>query len=221
MLTASATARALSWAVALTAAMADTQNARLEAWHPAFGQVRPQAGHIRVSAALRARVAHCPRVQHDVLSNRRLTGVGAITERLAGQDAYTLRCARQVIGAVEDMATWHACVVQMELSSATDNPIFPDHDGVLALLGGKFMGQQGALASDAPSNAIGALCKTLSGREKMSCAAFLPRQLPARTLKRLADAPPLWPAKASRRSRQRRLHHPQYCLKPIPGMQTT
>lgn len=154
VLNASAISRALSWAVALTAALAETQNGHVEAWHPAFGEVRPHAGQIYVAAALRARVAQSARVQHGFLSDRRLNGVGSITEHQAGQDAYTLRCAPQVIGAVMDTASWHARVVQTELCSATDNPIFPDSAHVLALHGGNFMGQHVALASDAVSNAI-------------------------------------------------------------------
>jgi tyrosine ammonia-lyase len=79
-----------------------------------------------------------------------------LTEAVAGQDAYTLRCAPQVIGAVWDTASWHRAVVTTEFQSATDNPIFPDHVGgeVHALHGGNFMGMHVSLASDALSNAI-------------------------------------------------------------------
>ena len=55
------------------------------------------------------------------------------------QDAYALRCMPQVHGAVRDALT-HACgIVEIEINSATDNPlIFPDSGEVLS--GGNFHG---------------------------------------------------------------------------------
>lgn len=156
VLNAVAARRAISWAIALTAGLAETQNGRVEAWHAAFGNVRPHPGQIAAAAALRRRVDGSQRVERSILADRRLNGVGNVTEQSAGQDAYTLRCAPQVIGAVWDTASWHALVVETEFSAATDNPIFPDGaaDTVLVLHGGNFMGQHVGLASDALSNAI-------------------------------------------------------------------
>ena len=79
-----------------------------------------------------------------------------MTETMAGQDAYTLRCAHQVIGAAWDTASWHRAVVETEFQSATDNPIFPHtpEGEVHALHGGNFMEMHVSLASDALSNAI-------------------------------------------------------------------
>ncbi|MEM9784963.1 MAG: aromatic amino acid ammonia-lyase [Pseudomonadota bacterium] len=159
VLNAARAGRAIAWSIALSAAMAETQQARLEAWHPAFGQLRPHARQADVARQLCARLAGSEQVNREILADRRLDRDVCVTEDLAGQDAYTLRCAPQVIGAVWDTLDWHDQVVATELSSVTDNPIFPpgNTDETLVLHGGNFMGQHVGLASDALANAVGVL----------------------------------------------------------------
>lgn len=63
------------------------------------------------------------------------------------QDAYSLRCTPQVLGAVRDAIEYAARVVTTEINSATDNPlIFPKTKTFLS--GGNFHGQPIALAMD-------------------------------------------------------------------------
>ncbi len=63
------------------------------------------------------------------------------------QDAYTLRCSPQVHGASRDAIAHVRGVVEIELGSATTNPlIFPETGEFL--LGGNFHGQPLALAAD-------------------------------------------------------------------------
>ena len=63
------------------------------------------------------------------------------------QDAYSLRCTPQVIGAVRDSLDYIYQVVSTEINSATDNPlIFPESN--IYLSGGNFHGQPIALAMD-------------------------------------------------------------------------
>ena len=133
-----------------------------------------------------ARVAGSGRVVTAPLAGRRLTGLGTTTEKLAGQDACTLRCAPQVIGAVADTADFHAQVVARELQSATDNPIFPgDEEEVLALHGGNFMGQHVGLASDALSSAIVVLAGLAERQMARLTDETLNRGLPAFLLRGL------------------------------------
>ncbi len=61
------------------------------------------------------------------------------------QDAYSLRAAPQVLGAVKDTIDYVESVVVTEMNSVTDNPLIFD-DG--ALSGGNFHGEPVALASD-------------------------------------------------------------------------
>jgi histidine ammonia-lyase len=63
------------------------------------------------------------------------------------QDAYSLRCAPQVHGAVRDTISFAASVFSVELGSVVDNPIvFPDDGDVVS--GGNFHGQPLAFALD-------------------------------------------------------------------------
>jgi histidine ammonia-lyase len=62
------------------------------------------------------------------------------------QDAYSLRCTPQVLGAVADAIAFAEGVAQVELNASTDNPmVFPDGD---VLSGGNFHGQPVAQALD-------------------------------------------------------------------------
>jgi histidine ammonia-lyase len=66
------------------------------------------------------------------------------------QDAYSLRCAPQVIGAARDALAFIRMVVENEINAATDNPlIFLDLDGEnKAISGGNFHGEPLAFAMD-------------------------------------------------------------------------
>jgi tyrosine ammonia-lyase len=134
--------------------MAECMGGRAEAWHPAFAQLRPHPGQVRAAAALRQRIDGGVHVVRQPIALRRLEVSHVETEELAGQDAYTLRCAPQVIGAFLDQAAWHDGVVEIELNAVTDNPILPEDYDPPALHGGNFMGQHVALASDALSSAV-------------------------------------------------------------------
>ncbi|MEO0904206.1 MAG: aromatic amino acid ammonia-lyase, partial [Pseudomonadota bacterium] len=99
--------RAIGWSIALTAAMAEVQNARIEAWHPAFGALRPHPRQAEVAQRICTALDGSGRVIRQHLADRVLTDADRGTEEHAGQDAYSLRCAPQVIGAVWDMLDWH------------------------------------------------------------------------------------------------------------------
>ena len=66
------------------------------------------------------------------------------------QDAYTLRCIPQVHGTVRDAIAYARWVMEIELNSATDNPlIFIDEaDQAAVLSGGNFHGEPLAVALD-------------------------------------------------------------------------
>ncbi len=69
------------------------------------------------------------------------------------QDAYSLRCTPQVLGAARDATDYVKNVVTIELNSATDNPlIFPESQSFLS--GGNFHGQPIAIAMDLLSTAM-------------------------------------------------------------------
>jgi histidine ammonia-lyase len=70
------------------------------------------------------------------------------------QDAYSLRCAPQVHGAVRDTLSEARRVFSIELNSATDNPLVLDGD---VLSGGNFHGEPLALQLDYLAIALAAL----------------------------------------------------------------
>ena len=76
------------------------------------------------------------------------------------QDAYSLRCTPQVHGAAHDVLDQVAATLEVELNSATDNPlVFPASDGVAEaiLSGGNFHGQPVAMAADQIALALATL----------------------------------------------------------------
>jgi histidine ammonia-lyase len=62
------------------------------------------------------------------------------------QDAYSLRCAPQVHGAVRDTIDFAQSIVEREINAATDNPLI--FDPSIALSGGNFHGEPIALVAD-------------------------------------------------------------------------
>jgi histidine ammonia-lyase len=62
------------------------------------------------------------------------------------QDAYSLRCAPQVLGAVRDAIRFAEETVEVELNASTDNPLVFDNGEVIS--GGNFHGQPVAQALD-------------------------------------------------------------------------
>ncbi len=82
------------------------------------------------------------------------------------QDAYSLRCTPQVLGAVYDAVEFTARTVEVELNAATDNPlVFGDE----ILSGGNFHGQPVALALDVLTIAL----TTLAGIAERRIEAML------------------------------------------------
>ncbi|SHF03627.1 histidine ammonia-lyase [Caloramator proteoclasticus] len=104
-----------------------------DAYYYKVHNVRPQVGQQKCAQNL----------------NRILEGSTLTTKQgeLRVQDAYTLRCIPQVHGASKDAIEYVKRVVEIEINSATDNPlIFSDENRVIS--GGNFHGQPMALAMD-------------------------------------------------------------------------
>ncbi|MCE9584368.1 MAG: histidine ammonia-lyase [Planctomycetes bacterium] len=104
------------------------------AFDPRIQAVRPHPGQAasakRVMALMRGSAI---RVSHK--------GCGKV------QDQYSLRCVPQVHGAARDAISYAVGVVEVEMNSATDNPLVFPEDGAI-LSGGNFHGQPVAQAAD-------------------------------------------------------------------------
>lgn len=103
-------------------------------------QARNQRGQIAIAARVRELIAGSTLID--------------ATDRV--QDAYSLRAAPQVLGAVQDSLAFVRSIIEQELNAATDNPlIFLDLEGDnKALSGGNFHGEPIALAMDYLSIAV-------------------------------------------------------------------
>lgn len=74
------------------------------------------------------------------------------------QDAYSIRCGPQVMGAALDTIVFAQRLVEEEINAATDNPlIFADGSTGTALSGGNFHGESVGLACGAASMAVAEL----------------------------------------------------------------
>ncbi len=84
------------------------------------------------------------------------------------QDPYSFRCAPQVMGAVLDVLDYVKRILEIEMNSATDNPLVFADDGV-CLSGGNFHGQPISMAMDV----LGLALSTLSNISERRVAALL------------------------------------------------
>ena len=71
------------------------------------------------------------------------------------QDAYSLRCAPQVHGAVKDTLAFIQQTAFREINAATDNPLIIGQDSVIS--GGNFHGEPVGMAADFLSIAMSEL----------------------------------------------------------------
>lgn len=127
-------------------------------------RVRPHSGQI-TCASLMLRL-----VQGSDLLMRR--------DHKRVQDAYTLRCIPQVHGATLDALQYIRSVLEIEINSATDNPlIFPGSGDVIS--GGNFHGQPLALALDFLAIAVNELGNISERRIERMVNPALNNGLPA------------------------------------------
>jgi len=110
-------------------------------------EIRPHPGQ-RESAANLERLLEGSQIRESHITCRRV------------QDAYSLRCAPQVHGAVRDTLAEARRVFEIELNSVTDNPLVLDDEIVS---GGNFHGEPLAFALDYLAIALTALAGIRSG----------------------------------------------------------
>jgi histidine ammonia-lyase len=101
---------------------------------PRIHAARPHRGQIEAAALMRALLADSEIRESHREGDPRV------------QDAYSLRCAPQVLGAVADAIRFADETVAVELNASTDNPLVFDNGDVIS--GGNFHGQPVAQALD-------------------------------------------------------------------------
>jgi len=123
---------------------------------------RPHAGQIESAARMR-RLLEGSEIRQSHIACRRV------------QDAYSLRCAPQVHGAVRDTVAAASAVFTIELNSATDNPLVFDGE---ILSGGNFHGEPLAFQLDFLAVALCALSGLSERRVDRLVNPALNEQLP-------------------------------------------
>jgi len=104
------------------------------AFHPELHRMRRHAGQQAVARDLRLLLQGSP-----IVSSHQ--------DCEAVQDAYSLRCTPQILGACQDTLTYVASVLQDEVDAVTDNPlVIPETGEVIS--GGNFHGEPVALVLD-------------------------------------------------------------------------
>ena len=124
--------RILKHAMIASAMTLDALRAVARAFHPLVHQVRPFPGQNAVAANLVRLFA-----DSEVMAHR--------TGRV--QDGYSMRCTPQVMGASLDALEYVRKIVNIEVNSAADNPLFFGDEGEY-FAAGNFHGQSIALAAD-------------------------------------------------------------------------
>jgi len=148
------------------------------AFSAAYQLARPHPGQIAVAAELR----------HLLRESGFQTSHKATAHRV--QDPYSLRCVPQVHGAVRDALDHLRRVLDIEMNSATDNPLVFPEGGVAAedalatgggrvISGGNFHGEPVALALDFAKLAISELGSISERRTALLLDARLNGGLPA------------------------------------------
>ncbi len=141
----------------------DAQRGTPRAFDPRIHQARPHPGQ-QASARLLRRLLEGSEIRESHRTCRHV------------QDAYSLRCAPQVHGAVRDAAAEARRVFSIELNSATDNPLVCGEE---ILSGGNFHGQHLALALDSLAIALVSLAGISERRIDRLVNPMLNEGLPA------------------------------------------
>jgi histidine ammonia-lyase len=146
-LAAQETAALLSWAELLTACLFQTHWAAPEVLCAQAHKARGFRGQFAVAERIARHLRTHPRYAREIAEHQWGSHAKPVEPGVEIQDPYSIRCAPQVLGAIQE-ALWHVeYIVTRELNASTDNPlVFPDSESVIHC--GNFYGQQIAMACD-------------------------------------------------------------------------
>ncbi len=146
--------RLLRMSALLTIAYAEVLGGHRGAWHPLTAVARPHPGQRRACTLLWALTEDAERlVPFDPRPPQLAPGDSVAHAQDMPQDAYSIRCAPQLLGAVDDMLVHHDGIVAIELTAVTDNPLVFAHEDTI-LHAGNFFGQHVSFASDSLATAV-------------------------------------------------------------------
>lgn len=132
-----------------------------EHFHPLLQQAKGHPGQLLAAQHIREELAQLP--PSDVM-------------RL--QDRYSIRCAPQVLGVLNDVLSWCETVLGIELNGVSDNPIVDvEHDAIIH--GGNFYGGHVGFVADALKTAIANVADLLDRQLVLLCLPAESGDLPS------------------------------------------
>ncbi len=132
----------------IAAAMSiEALNGALEPFDKRIHLLRPHKGQIESAENFRKLLNGSRLVSSFKEDTKKIRKESLETRNIKLQDAYSLRCSPQVYGAVRDAIAFARKVIEIEMNSATDNPLILSKSDE-ALHGGNFHGQPIASAMD-------------------------------------------------------------------------
>ena len=137
----------LSWSELLTACLFQALWAEPEVLCAQAHQARGFRGQFAVAGRIARHLRTHPRYEREIARHQWGSHAKPVEPGVEIQDPYSVRCAPQVLGAIQE-ALWHVeYVVTRELNASTDNPlVFAETGSVIHC--GNFYGQQIAMACD-------------------------------------------------------------------------
>ncbi|NJM73881.1 MAG: aromatic amino acid lyase [Scytonema sp. RU_4_4] len=129
-------------------------NGTNQSFHPFIHQLKPHAGQKKAAAQMLNLLAGSRLVREELDGSHDYRGEHPI------QDRYSLRCLPQYMGPIVDGIEEIARHIEIEINSATDNPLI-DVENQASYHGGNFLGQYIGVGMDQLRYYIGLLAKHL------------------------------------------------------------
>jgi phenylalanine ammonia-lyase len=144
----------LALSMAIHALMIQGLNGTNQSFHPFIHQCKPHTGQIWAAARMLELLEGSSLIRNELDGTHDYRGHQPI------QDRYSLRCLPQYMGPIVDGIKQIADQIEVEINSATDNPLI-DVDSQASYHGGNFVGQYVGVAMDQLRYHIGMLAKHL------------------------------------------------------------
>ena len=117
----------LANSIKITALLYEVFTVNSEHIHPTVALARPHPGQTYIASELRLLLKTSKNVKAH--SAKTLEGTADTTTQKSPQEIYSLRCVPQILGPIHDTITNAISVIEIELNSATDNPLFDQVEG--------------------------------------------------------------------------------------------
>lgn len=139
--------RTADLACEMTGLLVELLDARSAPFTQAVNEQKPHPGQLEAARRISTMISHAAQRYHRAPHDKG----GAHKAEI--QDAYSIRCAPQVIGVLYDVLSYSKTWIETEINSTNDNPVILDRDDEI-LNGGLFFGGHIAAACDALKTAV-------------------------------------------------------------------